>query len=163
MEGSRPAQPAQPGTHTCSLAVMPGIEKMTEQETAHPSLQQLSQLTPVPATGGVDSASLDNITVSHEIEERPLAASVSAVIAEIDERGEGEDQSSTEDLPSVTVDAQDAPAAATGDIDTAEALSPPQPLSMVRQTRTTSVKCAKARKEPCNDLERIVMAMTLEA
>ena len=25
MEGSHPAQPAQPGTHTCSLAIMPGI------------------------------------------------------------------------------------------------------------------------------------------
>ena len=24
MEGSHPAQPAQPGTHTCSLAIMPG-------------------------------------------------------------------------------------------------------------------------------------------
>jgi len=66
MEGSHPAQPAQPGTHTCSLAIMPAIEKITEQETAHPSLHQLSHLT------GSSSSNLENITVSHEIEERTI-------------------------------------------------------------------------------------------
>jgi len=66
MEGSHPAQPAQPGTHTCSLAIMPAIEKITEQETAHPSLHQLSHLT------GSSSGNLENITVSHEIEERTI-------------------------------------------------------------------------------------------
>uniref|UniRef100_A0A0P5QYT1 Protein HID1 n=1 Tax=Daphnia magna TaxID=35525 RepID=A0A0P5QYT1_9CRUS len=67
MEGSHPALPAQPGTHTCSLAIMPGIEKITEQETAHPSLQQLSQLTGAAVAA---NGAMENITVSHEIEER---------------------------------------------------------------------------------------------
>ena len=44
-----------------------GIEKITEQETAHPSLQQLSQLTGAAAS---TNGALENITVSHEIEER---------------------------------------------------------------------------------------------
>jgi High-temperature-induced dauer-formation protein len=70
MEGSHPAQPAQPGTHTCSLAVMPAIEKITEQETAHPSLQQLSQLTGAAATAAAANGAMENITISHEIEER---------------------------------------------------------------------------------------------
>ena len=42
------------------------IEKITEQETAHPSLHQLSHLT------GSSSGNLENITVSHEIEERTI-------------------------------------------------------------------------------------------
>lgn len=46
---------------------MTGIEKITEQETAHPSLQQLSQLT---GSSAVSSCTMENVTVSHEIEER---------------------------------------------------------------------------------------------
>ena len=45
---------------------VPAIEKITEQETAHPSLHQLSHLT------GSSSSNLENITVSHEIEERTI-------------------------------------------------------------------------------------------
>lgn len=45
MEGSHPAMPAEPGTLKVSLALMPGIEKITEKESAHPSPQQLNQLT----------------------------------------------------------------------------------------------------------------------
>lgn len=45
----------------------PGIEKITEQETAHPSLHQLSQLTGAAVAA---NGAMENITVSHEIEER---------------------------------------------------------------------------------------------
>ena len=45
MEGSTPALPAEPGTLKVSLASTPGIERMTEKESAHPSTQQLNQLT----------------------------------------------------------------------------------------------------------------------
>ncbi|XP_050735618.1 protein HID1-like isoform X2 [Eriocheir sinensis] len=45
MEGALPAQPAQPGTHTATLAAMPGLENMTEKESAHPTSQQLHDLT----------------------------------------------------------------------------------------------------------------------
>ncbi|XP_068238981.1 protein HID1 isoform X1 [Palaemon carinicauda] len=45
MEGAQPAQPAQPGTKTATLAAMPGLEKMTEKESAHPTTQQLDELT----------------------------------------------------------------------------------------------------------------------
>lgn len=37
MEGSKPALPAEPGTLKTTLPDTPGIEKMTEKETAHPS------------------------------------------------------------------------------------------------------------------------------
>ncbi|CAL4075778.1 unnamed protein product, partial [Meganyctiphanes norvegica] len=43
-EGAQPAQPAQPGTKTATLAAMPDLEKMTEKESAHPSSQQLHDL-----------------------------------------------------------------------------------------------------------------------
>lgn len=36
MEGSHPAQPAEPGTLKASLLDTPGIENMTEKESAHP-------------------------------------------------------------------------------------------------------------------------------
>lgn len=36
MEGSHPAQPAEPGTLKTSLLDTPGIENMTEKESAHP-------------------------------------------------------------------------------------------------------------------------------
>ncbi|XP_018339178.1 PREDICTED: protein HID1 [Trachymyrmex septentrionalis] len=36
MEGSHPAQPAEPGTLKASLLETPGIENMTEKESAHP-------------------------------------------------------------------------------------------------------------------------------
>ncbi|KAK2714320.1 hypothetical protein QYM36_008774 [Artemia franciscana] len=44
MEGSHPAQPAQPGTQTVTLAATPGVLKMTEQSTANPTADQLQEL-----------------------------------------------------------------------------------------------------------------------
>lgn len=46
MEGSKPALPAEPGTLKASLLETPGIDKMTEQESAHPlnSLSHQSQI-----------------------------------------------------------------------------------------------------------------------
>ncbi|XP_047991066.1 protein HID1 isoform X1 [Leguminivora glycinivorella] len=41
MEGSRPAQPAEPGTLNATLPDTPAIAAMTERESAHPSAQQL--------------------------------------------------------------------------------------------------------------------------
>ena len=101
MEGSHPALPAQPGTHTCSLAIMPGIEKITEQETAHPSLHQLSQLTGAAATAAAGLA--DNITVSHEIEERAVATLIEEDEEEDDEEG-GVNIVATERKPEGAVD-----------------------------------------------------------
>lgn len=48
MEGSRPAQPAEPGTLKATLLDTPGIEKMTEQESAHPSSTPQSPKSPEP-------------------------------------------------------------------------------------------------------------------
>ncbi|TRY70371.1 hypothetical protein TCAL_04485 [Tigriopus californicus] len=45
MEGAKPALPAEPGTLKASLMDMPGIENMTEKESAHPSQRQLDKLT----------------------------------------------------------------------------------------------------------------------
>lgn len=46
MEGSKPALPAEPGTLKASLLETPGIDKITEQESAHPlnSLSHQSQI-----------------------------------------------------------------------------------------------------------------------
>nr|XP_022916431.1 protein HID1 [Onthophagus taurus] len=44
MEGSHPALPAEPGTLKATLPDTPGIGQMTESESAHPSYQQLEQL-----------------------------------------------------------------------------------------------------------------------
>ncbi|XP_042873709.1 protein HID1-like isoform X1 [Penaeus japonicus] len=52
MEGAQPAQPAQPGTKTATLAAMPGLEKMTEKESAHPTTQQLNELTTTATVNG---------------------------------------------------------------------------------------------------------------
>ncbi|CAH0398166.1 unnamed protein product [Chilo suppressalis] len=41
MEGSRPAQPAEPGTLNPTLAATPAIAAMTERESAHPNPAQL--------------------------------------------------------------------------------------------------------------------------
>lgn len=41
MEGSRPAQPAEPGTLNPTLAETPAISTMTERESAHPPPQRL--------------------------------------------------------------------------------------------------------------------------
>ncbi|KAF4520052.1 hypothetical protein B566_EDAN008340 [Ephemera danica] len=45
MEGSKPAMPAEPGTLKATLPATPGIEKMTERESAHPTSHQLTELT----------------------------------------------------------------------------------------------------------------------
>ena len=45
MEGARPAMPAEPGTLKATLMDLPGIDKMTEKESAHPSQRQLDKLT----------------------------------------------------------------------------------------------------------------------
>ncbi|XP_057322208.1 protein HID1 [Microplitis mediator] len=44
MEGSRPAQPAEPGTLNATLLETPGIEKMTEKESAHPLSPSISDV-----------------------------------------------------------------------------------------------------------------------
>ncbi|XP_069703784.1 protein HID1 isoform X1 [Periplaneta americana] len=55
MEGSHPALPAEPGTLKATLPDTPGIEKMTEKESAHPSVHQLCELTAVATVNGVAS------------------------------------------------------------------------------------------------------------
>ncbi|KAJ8722319.1 hypothetical protein PYW08_004721 [Mythimna loreyi] len=52
MEGSRPAQPAEPGTLNPTLAETPAISTMTERESAHPPPQRLEgdAVTPSDAT-----------------------------------------------------------------------------------------------------------------
>jgi len=45
LEGSRPAQAAEPGTLKATLIDLPALDKMTEKEMAHPSQQQLDKLT----------------------------------------------------------------------------------------------------------------------
>ncbi|CAG2054944.1 unnamed protein product [Timema podura] len=52
MEGSRPALPAEPGTLKATLPDTPGIDKMTEKESAHPSAHQMCELASTPAVNG---------------------------------------------------------------------------------------------------------------
>ncbi|XP_066995771.2 protein HID1 isoform X2 [Anabrus simplex] len=55
MEGSRPALPAEPGTLKATLPDTPGIDKMTEKESAHPSVHQLCDLSNTMTNGMVTS------------------------------------------------------------------------------------------------------------
>lgn len=73
--------------------VCSGIEKITEQETAHPSLHQLSQLT--GAAVAANNGAMENITVSHEIEER----AANLILAE-----EDEDESNSEEIEKESID-----------------------------------------------------------
>nr|CAD7419311.1 unnamed protein product [Timema cristinae] len=52
MEGSRPALPAEPGTLKATLPDTPGIDKMTEKESAHPSAHQMCELASTSAVNG---------------------------------------------------------------------------------------------------------------
>jgi len=77
MEGSHPALPAEPGTLKASLAILPRIDKMTEEESAHPTDQQLSQWTradngiatfenlSINSTENIDTASCATTTIAH--------------------------------------------------------------------------------------------------
>lgn len=53
MEGSHPALPAEPGTLKATLPDTPGIDKMTEKESAHPSVQQLNELSITSQANGI--------------------------------------------------------------------------------------------------------------
>lgn len=57
MEGSRPAQPAEPGTLKATLLETPSIVHMTEKESAHPTSQQLDKI-----STGEPSTSITDIT-----------------------------------------------------------------------------------------------------
>lgn len=57
MEGSHPALPAEPGTLKATLPDTPAIAQMTERESAHPSYQQLEQLSVL--TNGVTNMNVN--------------------------------------------------------------------------------------------------------
>ncbi|CAG5090947.1 Similar to HID1: Protein HID1 (Homo sapiens) [Cotesia congregata] len=57
MEGSHPAQPAEPGTLNATLLETPGIEKMTEKESAHPLSPAISDVDVSKAANGKDQVS----------------------------------------------------------------------------------------------------------
>ncbi|KAF9423824.1 hypothetical protein HW555_000882 [Spodoptera exigua] len=57
MEGSRPAQPAEPGTLNPTLAETPAISTMTERESAHPPPQRLEGDTIESADAAMSDAS----------------------------------------------------------------------------------------------------------
>lgn len=56
MEGSHPALPAEPGTLKATLLETPGIENMTEKESAHP----LSPAIDVNVTKTIDATTINN-------------------------------------------------------------------------------------------------------
>lgn len=58
MEGSRPAEPAQPGTLKATLLETPSINQITEKESAHPTSQLLNEI----ATAEKPSTSINDIT-----------------------------------------------------------------------------------------------------
>ncbi|KAH0561874.1 protein HID1 [Cotesia glomerata] len=60
MEGSHPAQPAEPGTLNATLLETPGIEKMTEKESAHPLSPAISDVDVSKAANGKDQVSSPN-------------------------------------------------------------------------------------------------------
>lgn len=59
MEGSHPAEPAQPGTLKATLLEIPPIALITEKESAHPSLQLLNE---IASTTSKPPTSINDIT-----------------------------------------------------------------------------------------------------
>nr|CAD7439642.1 unnamed protein product [Timema bartmani] len=73
MEGSRPALPAEPGTLKATLPDTPGIDKMTEKESAHPSAHQMCELASTPAVNGSVSSDVPLAPGTSEAEDTSLA------------------------------------------------------------------------------------------
>lgn len=68
MEGSRPAQPAEPGTLKATLPDTPGIEKMTGQESGHVTTDLAC------STNAVNGVSSLPVTVNSEVEKTTSAS-----------------------------------------------------------------------------------------
>ncbi|XP_058791655.1 protein HID1 isoform X2 [Phymastichus coffea] len=66
MEGSHPAQPAEPGTLKATLLETPGIEKMTEKESAHPLSPTSDVDVNKPSTASADAPSNQAIGAKNE-------------------------------------------------------------------------------------------------
>lgn len=81
MEGSRPAQPAEPGTLKATLLETPGIENMTEKESAHPLSPptEVNNLVGSPENNSDDEGSNDN----SESSKKNAVVSVSVQVWEI--------------------------------------------------------------------------------
>nr|CAD7589141.1 unnamed protein product [Timema genevievae] len=73
MEGSRPALPAEPGTLKATLPDTPGIDKMTEKESAHPSAHQMCELASTPAVNGSVSSDVPLVPGTSEAGDTSLA------------------------------------------------------------------------------------------
>nr|XP_049694011.1 protein HID1 isoform X2 [Helicoverpa armigera]XP_049694012.1 protein HID1 isoform X3 [Helicoverpa armigera]XP_049694013.1 protein HID1 isoform X4 [Helicoverpa armigera]XP_049694014.1 protein HID1 isoform X5 [Helicoverpa armigera] len=65
MEGSRPAQPAEPGTLNPTLAETPAISTMTERESAHPPPQRLEG-DASDTSDTIDATDATDATVRHD-------------------------------------------------------------------------------------------------
>ena len=83
MEGARPARPAEPGTLKATLMDLPGIDKMTEKESAHPSQRQLDKLT--KAGPGAALFSTGHLP---ELQQQPEAAGGPSAAAAITAEGQ---------------------------------------------------------------------------
>ena len=82
MEGSQPAQPAEPGTLKTSLIKLPRIESLTEGVSAHPSQKQLENLTQSLQATSIESGA--SRTMTEEIKPvQPGAAAVTSPDSEI--------------------------------------------------------------------------------
>lgn len=84
MEGSHPAQPAEPGTLKATLLETPAISTMTEPESAHPLEAPLCDFSPLTEhcdTQNVqDEADLSKLTINeNEPDEAPIKRTVNQV------------------------------------------------------------------------------------
>lgn len=89
MEGSRPAQPAEPGTLKASLLDTPAIATMTERESAHPLQPPLCEFSPIvdncTANKGQEAieTELDKLTIKeidgNDTNEPPIKRTINQV------------------------------------------------------------------------------------
>lgn len=75
MEGSRPAQPAEPGTLKVSLLDTPAIGQMTERESAHPSQSPLADFASIEVDEVNHHASSNSIANEYDSNAAAVASS----------------------------------------------------------------------------------------
>jgi len=77
MEGSRPAQPAEPGTLKATLLDTPAISLMTERESAHPTQQQLNEIAAAEPSSVINDITNGEADLNIENKESPTATAKS--------------------------------------------------------------------------------------
>lgn len=90
MEGSRPAEPAQPGTLKATLLETPSINQITEKASAHPTPQLLNEIANAekPSTSIIDITNGEaDISIENKGSTTPITSPTATIKRSINTRG----------------------------------------------------------------------------